>query len=200
MFLHVSESGRSRLALEPFGKVFHAKKDDWWSCFFIHDWHWSAIGGTQGPTIGSHVPVAQATGEGTAEEDEAPEGTSRQFIDSDDANTAICILLSVWMCFLLGLPPNRVTGISKPKHAIILESWVGVESTFYYFTTSLFCGQIGSPFFSRVDSFFWIEGRLGLFLAKEVQTPLFLLFPNGRPSYLDTTWAGILLACRLGAI
>lgn len=101
MFLHVSESGRSRLALEPFGKVFHA---DFfrlmelrlfiqiWTC--IHDWHWSAIGGTPGPTIGSHVPVAPATGEGTAE-DEAPEGTSRQFIDSDDANTAICILLSV---------------------------------------------------------------------------------------------------------
>lgn len=46
------------------------------------------MGGAQGPTIGSHVPVAAcATGEGSAEEeDEAQnEGTSRQFIDSDDA-------------------------------------------------------------------------------------------------------------------
>ena len=70
------------------------------------------------------------------------------------------------MCFLLGLPPNRVTGMSKPKHAIILESWVGVESTFYYFTTSLFCGQIGSPFFSRVDSFFLNRREVGFVSSK----------------------------------
>jgi len=50
----------------------------------LEDWGISFNALTVCPTIGSHVPVAPATGEGTAEEDEAPEGTSRQFIDSDD--------------------------------------------------------------------------------------------------------------------
>ena len=168
-----------------------------WTC--IHDWHWSAIGGTPGPTIGSHVPVAPATGEGTAE-DEAPEGTSRQFIDSDDANTAICILLSVWMCFLLGLPPNRVTGISKPKHAIIQLTGILGGGWIHVLLLLYFVGKLAARFFPEWTGVFLNRRvRLGLFLAKEVQTPLFLLFPNGRPSCLDTTWAGI-LACRLGAV
>ena len=53
----------------------------------LEDWGISFNALTVCPTIGSHVPLALlATGEGTAEEEEEAqnEGTSRQFIDSDD--------------------------------------------------------------------------------------------------------------------
>ena len=68
--------------------------------------------------------------------------------------------------------------MSKPKHAII-QLLTGILGVFHpRFTTSLFSGQIGSPFFSRVDSFFLNRREVGFVSSKRGANTLVSSLPQ----------------------